>query len=114
MGWTSPTTPYRPPRDDDTTGVWPWINQGTTSGDSLYVVYGTTVTVPSPEFPEFKRAVQNRVERKFAKGKFFKFESSMEFRAWFEKPKTVPRAVRARNGFQQMTRLPNYRGTRTR
>lgn len=53
-------------------------------------------------------------ERLFKKGKFFAFESSMEFRRWFGSPKTPVKAAKARHGFQQLARLPNYRKARTR
>lgn len=92
MGWaeTSDTT------STTTTGGWYTYSNGNT--------YTAHVSIP----------VLETFTRWFSKGKFFKFESSMEFRAWFKRPDTVPREVKSRHGFQQMCRLPCYRGVRTR
>lgn len=110
-GWaTSPTTPTATWRRNTqpTTGI-SWGNDDITTTSSAYYSNTYSGNVAVLEFRD-----QNDTERLFEKGKFFKFESSMEFRAWFKRPNTVPRAVKSRHGFQQMCRLPCYRGVRTR
>lgn len=82
-------------------GTISW-SQNTCANDTVYAV------------PLIPGKVQNEAERLFEKGKFFAFESSREFRAWFGGPKTPVKLFKSRHGFQQMARIPNYRGVRTR
>jgi len=85
----------------------------TSSTTTSYWV-GTNITAANTyEYPKLDIKVQNATERLFEKGKFFAFESSREFRAWFSSPRKPPE-VHARHGFQQMSRIPCYRGVRTR
>jgi hypothetical protein len=109
--YSSPTTaPRRRQRDPNQTATLEdyWGNDDVGSETSYYGSYtNTTITWSWNE-------IQNEVERLFAKGKFFAFESSREFRSWFGGPKTPVKLFRARHGFQQMARIPCYRGVRTR
>lgn len=89
-----------------------WASTSTTTSTASYTIYSNAFysTDPSP----LPKDIQKFLERLFDKGKFFQFESSMEFRAWFKPPRIPKKRFKTRHGFQQMCRLPNYRGVRTR
>ena len=96
-GWPSPTATWG--SDYGTTGTTAYVYY---SGNSASNVTYLPTPVSGPE------------TRLFKKGKAFKFESSLEFRQWFGSPRAPKKAVKARHGFQQMSRIPCYRGVRTR
>lgn len=84
----------------------------TTSATSTYVIFANEATT-SGTFIQLPAEV--RYPKFFNKGRFFRFESSREFRAWFKPDKIQKKPEeKARHGFQQMARIPNYRGVRTR
>lgn len=98
-----------------------WTSSSTTTTSASYRVYtndshDTNYDSWGSEVRrnELRAQIQRLRERMFDKGKFFEFSSSREFRAWFAPPVVPKKKFKERNGFQQMCRLPCYRGTRTR
>lgn len=111
---SSPTTPIRPP-DPNRVEIEVGFAESwgpSTATTFVYGYYGDSDNTYG--YPRLNIKTQNAAERQFEKGKFFKFESSREFRQWFGGPKTPVKLFRARHGFQQMARIPCYRGVRTR
>lgn len=94
-------------REQDLYAPTSWWDSNETSTSTIsYTVYNTSAATHT--------VVELPFERVFDKGKFFRFESSMEFRAWFGQPHFPKQKLKERHGFQQMARLPCYRGRRTR
>lgn len=86
-----------------------WNNDTSTISYTIYPAYSAS-NLPSP----LPKDIQKFLERLFNKGKYFKFNSSLEFREWFKPPPIPKPKLKARHSFQQMARLPCYRGRRTR